>query len=158
MLTIEKEEGYPVALLDTLLVMVERSIGSRQYLSLFIQKDGVVHDVIENGRFACAFFASAKLTVISLTKGGVHSTVVETIEDMISSSWYTIDSPIPGSVVVWGDKLCSDGNNHKHIGFYLGNDVAVSTDGKTGVPTKHHVTYDDTRRIEAIYFHERLLG
>lgn len=162
MQTIFKEEGYPLAHLHTYLAMIEGGVGSQQYARLFVHREaGEPHDVIGNGKFACAYFASSILTLTALITQGVHTTVVETIEDMIKSEWYQIDDLLKGAVIIWGPKLASDGVHHKHIGFYLGNEVAISTDGITGIPTRHHVTYGTTdgqplRTIETIFFHEKL--
>ncbi len=163
MQTILTEEGAPVAYLETLLAMIEGSIGSNQYLRLFVydSEKRTTRDVIENGRFPCAFFASAMLKVLSLIQKDTHTMVTHTIEDLIGSGWYQIDQFRRGAVIVWGPKVASDGNPHKHIGFYVGENMAVSTDGVTGVPTKHHVTYGiedglPVRTIEALFFHEKL--
>lgn len=166
MKTVFLEEGWPLATLSTLLALVKNSIGSNQYLSLYVdmtQNGAVKHfDVIENGRFACAYYASSVLTLMNLLEGGVHTTVAETEKDLTESGWYNIATPIPGSVIVWADKVASDGKPHLHIGFYLEEDMVVSTDGNTGLPTKHHVTYgtkedgSPVREIKAIYFHDKL--
>jgi hypothetical protein len=160
--TIFKEEGAHVHHLETYLAMIEGGVGSRQYLQLFVHSvEGRPRDVIGDGRFACAYFASSILTLAALITQGVHTTVFETVEDMVRSKWYQINHLTKGAVVVWGPRLASDGNPHKHIGFYLGEELAVSTDGVTGVPTKHHVTYGieegrPNRSIEAVFFHEKL--
>lgn len=163
--TVLKEEGHPVAVLRTLLAKIEGSIGGGQYLSLYIELRGdnfVTHlDVIGNGRFACAYYVSALLHLMNLLTGAVHTTVTETVDDLLASGWYPISEPVPGAVIVWGPKLASDSRPHRHIGFSLGDDRAVSTDGVTGRPTEHHVTYGTenglpVRPIEVIYFHERL--
>ncbi|NCN12046.1 hypothetical protein GW937_01865 [Candidatus Kaiserbacteria bacterium] len=160
--TILIEEGHPIALFDTYLSMIEGSVGSKQYLRLFIKtKEGVPCDVIENGRFACAYFASSILTLTGLCTRGVHTTVTETIADMQQSNWYQIDHLTKGAVIIWSPKLCSDGNQHQHIGFSIGDDMAVSTDGQTGIPTKHDVTYrtilgPPVREISKIFFHDTL--
>lgn len=160
-----KEEGFPVALRLTLLTKIRGSIDSNQYLSLYVTVpgDGFVtyHDVIGSGRFACAYYVSAILHLVELTAGAVHTNVTETEEDLIASGWERTESLLPGAVIIWGPKLASDGQPHRHIGFYVGNDRAVSTDGVTGRPTEHHVTYgtengSPVRPIMAIYFHERL--
>lgn len=161
MRTIFKEEGGQLAHLDTYLAMIEGGVGSQQYQRLFVHKEGKVHDVIGNGKFACAYFASSILTLTALTSQGVHTTVFETIEDMVRSRWYQIEHLTRGAVIIWGPKLASDGNHHRHIGFYIDEETAISTDGVTGIPTRHHVTYGiedglPIRAIEAIYFHEKL--
>ncbi len=167
MKSVSLEEGWPLATLPTLLAMVKNSVGSNQYLSLYIdmtQNAAVKYfDVIETGRFACAFYASSILTLVNLMNDGVHTTVAETEKDLLQSGWYPIAAPMPGAVIVWADKMASDGKPHLHIGFYLGDDMAVSTDGKTGTVTKHHMTYgtkgdgSPAREIKAVYFHDKLL-
>jgi hypothetical protein len=169
--TVLKEEGHPVAPLKTLLAMVEGSVGTKQFLSLYTAVQSgrrVKHiDVIGRGRFACAYYASSILMLNTLSRSGdgsgLHTTVNETVQDMIDFGWYMIDELQRGAVVIWSPKLASDGQHHRHIGFYVGRNRAVSTDGKTGMPTRHHVTYGTkdglpVRPIEAIYFHERLLS
>ncbi len=162
-----KEEGHPVATLQTLLAMIEGSIGTGQYLQLFINKKqgkrrlGVKVDVIENGRFPCAFYFSSLLTLMNLLEGRVHTNVTETMEDLRLSGWYEIDEPTPGAVIIWKPKMASDGKLHRHIGFSIGGKRAVSTDSTTGKPTEHHVTYGETdgvptRPIEVIFFHKLL--
>ena len=42
------------------------------------------------------------------------------------------------------------------MGFYIGNNKAVSNDSSLGHPIKHHYTYNDTRKIEKIYWHSEL--
>jgi hypothetical protein len=165
MKTVFKEEGHPFAPLPTLLAKIEGSIDSQQYLSLYVQVregDQVTHkDVIGNGRFACAYYVSSLLTLVGLTEGHVHTTVTETINDMLASGWYEIDAPIPGAVILWAPKMASDSIPHRHIGFSLGGERVVSTDGTTGKPTLHHVTYGlnegrPVRVIEKILFHKSL--
>ncbi len=157
-----KEEGFPAALLHTLLATVEGSVGSREYARLYVQRDDGVYDVIKNGSFACAFFISSQLDRPRLIQGGVHTNVKETEEDLIASGWYRISFPVPGAIIIWAPKMASDKKAHRHIGLYLGDNKVVSTHGKTGIPTKHHVTYGTkrgrpVRPIEAIYFHQALL-
>lgn len=151
------EEGYPVALLETYLAMIHGSVGSNQYRKLFIDKneEGLL-DVIDDGDLACAYFVSAILTLFKLLSDGVHSYVTNTIVDMEKTGWYQTDTPKKGSVIIWGEKLCTDGLLHRHIGFYIGDERAVSTLLSVRSPAIHHYTYENTRKIEAIYFHERL--
>ena len=49
-----------------------------------------------------------------------------------------------------------DDEEHKHIGFYDGNNEAISNDSKSGTPQKHHWTYGEkdgkpVRKIIAVY-------
>jgi len=40
---------------------------------------------------------------------------------------------------------------HSHIGFYIGNKKAISSDFKKGVPAIRNFIYNNQRKIEAIY-------
>ncbi|MBP6881106.1 MAG: hypothetical protein KBC35_00560 [Candidatus Pacebacteria bacterium] len=161
--TIPEEEGWPVSILETYLAMIEGSVGSRQYLRLYVddKNEGCPRDVIDNGRFPCAYFSSSVMYLMTLLEKGPHTTVVKTVEWMLRSQWYQVYQLVIGAVITWGPKLGSDGKHHKHIGFYVGDEMAISTDGVTGIPTKHHFTYGvengrPVRKVEAIFFHEKL--
>jgi hypothetical protein len=161
--SVHKEEGHPAAVLPTLLAMAEGSIGSSMFLSLYVKRPDGPYDAIQKGKFPCAFCISFLLHGLGLIKD-VHTNVKETEEDLVASGWDRIEIPITGAVIIWAAKMASDKNPHRHIGLYLGNLEAISTDGTTGQPTKHHMTYgftDDgevSRKIEAIYIHPALLS
>jgi hypothetical protein len=156
MRTIRTEEGYPLALRDTYLAMIRGSVGSNQYRKLYIKRPDGICDVIGDGDLACAYFISSILTLCRLLKGGVHTTVTSTINDLVASGWKEAQDFKEGSVVVWGPKLCTDGLLHRHIGFYIGEEKAVSNVARVRKPAIHHITYNDTREIEKIYFHDKL--
>jgi hypothetical protein len=154
--TILAEEGYSLSLFDTYLAQIKGSVGSNQYRKLFVTRPEGVHEVIENGDLACAYFVSAILTLCNLMRDGVHTTVTATITDLEASGWKLSPKLKVGSVVIWKPKLCTDGLQHRHIGFYIGGKMAVSNVAKLRTPAVHHVTYQGTRQIEAIYFHHKL--
>ena len=156
MKTILAEEGYSLSLIDTYLAQINGSVGSNQYRKLFITKPAGVQDVIDDGDLACAYFVSSILTLCNLMNGGVHTTVTATVADLDSSGWKQSKKLEVGSVVVWKPKLCEDGLLHRHIGFYIGNKMAVSNVAKLRTPAVHHVTYEGSRQLEAIYFHHKL--
>ncbi len=161
MYSILQEEGRPLALLPSYLSMIRSSVGSWQYRTLFVEDLHGAVDVIDNGDLACAFFVSSLLSLFSLIKGGVHTTVDVTVADLHKSGWYESGHLRAGSVIVWAKKLCTDGIQHRHIGFYLDHELAVSNDPKRRSPQAHHYTYgerDDQpiRKIEAVYFHPSL--
>lgn len=123
--------------------------------------------VIMNGDLACAYFVSSILTLCDLTKGGVHTTVDETVLDIEASDWRKISEVKPGAIIVWSAKLSTDGLKHRHIGFALANNMAISNISEKRVPGIHHITYGEEgtstyqnstyRAIESIYFHPDLL-
>lgn len=162
MKSILSEEGYPLALMPTYLAWIEGSVGSRQYRKCFVDRRSGPFDVIGDGDLACALYVSAILKLFNLTQGGVHTTVTETVLDLTDSGCPQIDDVRPGAIIVWGKKLCTDGLHHRHIGFSLGGDRAVSTCPKVRTPIEHHFTYGEVdgrpvRPIEAIFFPDILL-
>ncbi len=161
MRTIRKEEKYPLALLETYLSVVEKSVGSEMFRTLYVRKGRRLVDVIDNGDLACAYFVSAILHLFGLIRGGVHTTVKETERDMIASGWERIARPKKGCIIFWTWKMGTDGAPHRHLGFYMGKDEAISNSSEHKVPTRHHFTYGKekgkpARKIEALYSHPRL--
>ena len=77
----------------------------------------------------------------------LHATVEGTVKDLENSGWKRIKTPKEGSVLIWEEK-----NSHKHIGFYLGKNKAVSNSSEKRVPKTHHFTYNGKRKIESIWF------
>ena len=108
---------------------------------------------MRNGELSCAFFVSGILKMFDLASG-LHGTVDGTVKDLEKSGWQKIDKPEIGSVIVWEGKEYDDGEIHKHIGFYIGDDQAISNSTKQGFPVKHEWTFDGKRIIEAIYRRE----
>lgn len=163
MKSIRKEEGHPLALRDTYLAMIEGSTGSAQYRKLFVHRHDGPYDVIGNGDLACAFFTSSILHLFGLIRGGVHTTVDETLRDMLRSGWKEVADPEPGAVVVWGLKLSdTDGIKHRHIGFCVSDTLAVSTNSKRRSPQLHHIngltTEDGSERPVVAYYTHFIIG
>lgn len=162
MYSIEKEEGYPLAIFDSYMAMLSGSVDSNQYRRLYVNGGGGIIDIIGDGDLACALFVSSILMHFRLMQGGMHTTVDWTIKDLaLDSGWYEIDTVVPGSVIVWAEKICTDGMNHRHIGFFMGDDKAISNDAKKRTPQLHHYTFGEQegkplRKIEALYFHRDL--
>ncbi len=144
------------------LMLIENSVKGQNWMfrNFYIEKDGKELDSLEDGKNSCAVFVSSILVLCNELFNwihGVHATVVSTQDDMIKSGWYEIKEPKPGAVLVWEKKMGHNGKMHSHIGFYMGNDKAVSNDSRgTGFPHKHHYTYNDTRKVENIYWHPNL--
>lgn len=137
--------------------MIKNSPKSRLFRNLFVTGGkGDKRDVLENGRDSCAFFVSSILKIFSLVDFP-HATVNVTLKDMAKNGWRETKKLKPGDVLLWEEK-----NGHKHIGFYIGGDKAVSNAFfyfKKRVPAVHHFTYGKTRnnqprrKIEKIFTH-----
>lgn len=150
------------------LTQIGNSVKCKNYLfrNFYVEKDEEVSDSLEKGKNSCAVFVCYILYSFNslldfLGKKHwiefIHLTVVSTEKDLIKNEWYEIDTPKPGAILVWEKKIGHDGKLHSHIGFYIGNKMAVSNDsGGSGFPHKHHFTYNGTRKIEKIYWNQNL--
>ncbi len=144
------------------LAMIENAAKGENWIfrNFYIEKDGEVLDSLEDGKSSCAVFVSGILILLNDLFHwikGPHTTVISTEKDMIESGWHEIDSVKPGAILIWERKDGHDGKSHLHIGFYVGNDEAISNSSRdTGFPARHHYTYNDTRKIEKIYWHSAL--
>lgn len=145
------------------LAMIENSAKGENWMfrNFHIVKDGTEVDALEDGGLSCAAFVSAVLYLhnsllefldkphwIKLT----HANVVSTEQDMRENGWLEIKELKPGAVLIWEKQ-----NGHKHIGFYTGEEQAVSNSSQgNGFPRKHHFTFNDTRKIEQVLWHPEL--
>ena len=132
-----------------LLAVIKNSIGSNLFRNFYAEVDGERTDVMRNGDLSCAFYVSSILTLFKFIKE-VHGTVDSAVKDLKESGWEIIKEPEIGSVLVWEKTDFGDNDIHKHIGFYMGSDRAVSNNCKLGYPTDHHLTFDGTRKIDMI--------
>lgn len=156
--TIHNKHTVKFRLLDSYLAVIKNSVGSRMFRNLYASVAGVTTDVSRDGQLSCAFFVSSVLTMLALIKSS-HATVTSTVQDLRESGWQEIPTntqePPVGSVIVW-EKIDFGGNNlHGHIGFYIGNNTAISNDEATGVPATHP-WLSTKRKIEFIFYHPKL--
>lgn len=137
----------------TYLVAIGNSVGTKMFRHLFAEVDGRLTDITRAGGLSCAFFASSVLVMFGLIKSQ-HGTVAGTVADLERSGWKKARSPRPGAVLVWEARRGSDGAMHKHIGFYLGDEKAVSNGSAASRPTRHHWTFGarSPRKVEAIWW------
>ena len=140
-------------LLETYLQMVKNHIGSKSFRNAYAMVNGKKTDITKNGDSSCAFFASSILVIFKLIKE-IHVTVSGTIKDMKKHSWEEVDKPKEGCVLIWKEK--ETGEKHKHIGFYIGNNKAVSNNPKKKCPTKHRWNIYDGRKVEAIFWNSKI--
>jgi hypothetical protein len=134
---------------DTYLAVIKNSVGSKMFQNLFALVDGAKKDIVKNGNLSCAFFVSAVLVIFGFIKA-IHSTVTGTEKDLLSSGWEKVIKPKPGDVLIWETREDGD-EKHGHIGFFIGDNWAISNDSKRGVISRHHWTYNSRRKVIAIY-------
>jgi hypothetical protein len=139
---------------DTLLSMVRGSVGSTMFRHAYFQQGTRKADEIRGGNVACAFYVSNMLSMFSLIKRG-HTTVTSTERDMKESGWKEIPRPRLGCVLIWEETIFPSGP-HRHIGFFVGSNQAVSTNSKRRKVARHHASFHGKRKIERAYWHPRL--
>jgi len=145
---------------DTYLAVIKSSVGSKLFRNSYAKINGKKIDILENGSLSCAFFASSLLKIFGLIKE-LHATVDGTVKDLKKFSWRESKKAKTGSILVWEAKKGNDGKLHKHNGFYIGNNKAISNNDKLRTPRIHHRTYGikngrPVRKIEAIFWNKKL--
>lgn len=145
---------------DTYLAVVKNSVGSSMFRQFFAKVDGQPLDILRNGELSCAYFVSAILYLFQFIKKP-HTTVTSTVKDMEENGWVNIKEPKVGSVLVWEGIESKEGENHKHIGFYVGESKAISNSSRSGRSVEHHWTFGiknghSNRKVENIYWNNKL--
>ncbi len=140
---------------ENYLTMIRGSVGTNMFRNLYAEIEWAKKDITENGNLSCAFFVSSLLKILGLTKE-IHATVDGTVRDLLSSEWYEISEPKVGAVLVWEKVDFGENSFHKHIGFYMGENKAISNDAKIGNPQIHDYTFEGTRKIEKILWNKKL--
>lgn len=140
---------------DTYLSMIQNSLGSKMFRTIYAVIDKKKKDILENGRVACALYVSS-LLVINKLMGEIHATVDSTVKALKKTGWKNISKPRLGCIIVWEKVDFGKNDLHKHIGFYIGNRQAISNSSKKGYPVKHDVTFNGKRKIELLLWHPKL--
>lgn len=150
------EERPAMVLYNSYLAMIKNSMGGRLWRNFYYQKkNGRAADMLQNGNLSCAYFVSSILLHFGLIKE-FQVEVGETVAAMKEAGWQPIEKPVPGSVIVWGNRYFKKSRTwHKHIGFFLGPGRAVSNSSERRYPIVHHLRYKG-RKVEGFFWHPRL--
>ena len=145
--------------LATLLSAVRGTVGSVLFASLYVRQDGKLSDILEGGRVSCAYFVSVLLHALKLIETP-HATVSGTVADLEGHGWIRLDRPRPGAVLLW-EPADHDGSANRHLGFYVGDDRAISNSTSQRVIAEHHWTFGEhdgrpVRGVKAVYWHPTL--
>lgn len=148
---------------DNYLAMINNAPGSLLWRNNYALVNGKKQDLLYNGNSSCAYFVSTILKIFDLIKA-VHVTVEGTEKDLQESGWQMIplNSKMPsGSILVWEKKrfknpITKKEEFHLHLGFYLGNEKAISNSEMNGFPLIHHYTYDGTRKLLRAYWNPKI--
>lgn len=143
---------YPLVL-KNLIAFTEGSVGSESFRNLYFETPDGEKNILRGGELSCAFFVSSVLKIFSLI-GGIHTTVSGAQKDLIESGWEEIKKPRPGVIILWTPQIKENGESHRHLGFYVGDNQAVHNDGdKRKVPVVDLWNY---RPVEKIYWNKKL--
>jgi hypothetical protein len=137
---------YPFRNKRSLAALIKNSLGCPLWRNFYYSEG----DAMENGDLSCAFYVSTLLLMTKATPS-IHGTVKHLSEDMESYGWYEIaeDGVFQfGDVLIWEPaKQGSSAGTHQHIGFFMEDKFAVSNSSSNGFPVRHHLTYNDTRKV-----------
>ncbi|MDO8495537.1 MAG: hypothetical protein Q7S32_03380 [bacterium] len=139
--------------------LITNSVGTQMFRNFWAEVEGSTRDVLEDGQLSCASFVSSILVLKGLISGP-HAMVVSTIKGMEAAGWVKISELKPGAILLWEKSLIGSHSNN-HIGFYIGDEKAVSNSSEERSPIIHHWTYGEEngkpkRKVEAIYWHSKL--
>lgn len=124
--------------------IIKASRGSQMFRRLYVLENNKKKDILKNGELSCAYYLSSILKIFDLISQS-HATVKSTIKDMRKSGWRPTKKLKPGNVLIWQEKKFPDGIIHQHLGFYLGQDKAISHRLEKKMPIVHHFTYGRTK-------------
>lgn len=154
-----KEPKVTLRIFDTYISMVNNSVGSKTWQTVWADIDGVKTDVTQGGVLSCAVFVSSILKNFDWVKK-THATVSSTVKDLEESGWTSIDSPKAGAVVVYEGVEFDDGEINEHIAICVSDTEAISNSYIKKVPVKHNIDMEyegKTRKIADILYNSKLL-
>ena len=143
-----KKQKIVLRVFETYLRIIENSVGSKMFRTLIADVDGRRTDVLHDGELSCAVFVSSILKLVGLMPE-VRATVTSTVADLEAAGWKRSRTPQQGDIIVWEEKQFAD-ESHRHIGFYMGEEMAISNSFKRKVPMKHHWMCEKNRQVELI--------
>lgn len=127
------------------LQFIRNSVGSNMFRNFYVKTSSKGEfDAFGDGDNSCAFYVSSVLLIFKKISS-MHGLVSNTIEDMKKSGWTLVDDPQPGDVLVWEAEQYADGL-HEHIGFYIGDNRAISTSVKAKTPLQHDMNFGESNR------------
>ena len=156
----KKSLDVKIILKESYTKAIKNSVGSNLFRNFYAYVNGEKKDVLEDGVLSCAIHTSSILSLFKLIPD-VHATVQGTVADLIKSGWIKIKKPKEGAVLVWEAKKFRNDSVHKHIGFYIGKNKAISNYSKKHRPILHHWTYGikngrPVRKVEQIFWNKKL--
>lgn len=134
---------------------INNSVDSKLFQNLFAEVSGGEKDLTDAGSMSCALFVSSILMLYHMIEvdKAPHATINGLLQNMKDSGWQQVSEEElnPGDILVWVPIIDVDNKEHKHIGFYIGDESAISNSTEKRTPKKHHYKYDGKRNIESCW-------
>ena len=138
------------------LAVIKNSVDSKMFKHIYVLDDNQEKDILEDGKLSCAYYVSCILKIFNLIdqETSPHAAVNGLIKNIVNSGWEETKDLKIGNIILWDEKKYPSGKFHSHVGFYLGDDKAISNSGEDGHPIIHHYTYESKRKIIKIFTHK----
>ena len=143
---------------ESYIAMIKNSKNSRMFTDFYARVNKKKKNITKNGELSCAYFVSSVLKIFNLISD-IHLTVKGTVNDLLESGWISIKKPKIGGILLWEQKnfgIRNKPNRHYHIGFYIGNNKAISNSASKKKIAIHHFTFNNKRKIIKIYWNKKL--
>lgn len=150
-----KNQKVVPIIFDSYIALIKNSLGSKLFRNFYAKVDGKETDIMRNGELSCAFHASSILALSKLIHS-VHGTVISTVKDLKENGWKEIKKPEIGSVLIWEIFDSASNKIQRHIGFFIGNNKAISNDSKLGYPIEHPWKAKGKLEIQNILWNSRI--
>lgn len=138
---------YSSALSRKYIETVMGSVNSLKYRQHHVlTSDGITQTVFADSGVASAYHVSSILNSLQLSLGEIRLNILDILADLEVSAWERTKTLSKGAVVVWEPYSYVSGKPRQHIGFYIGNDRAVSNISDAHIPTEHDVYFRDEKR------------
>lgn len=137
---------------ENYLQTIKNSCGTLMFRNVYIQDDqGQKVDVMQNGNLSCAIFVTSILCQFNKIDGR-HATVQGTVKALEKYNWTkeNINNLEIGDILIW-DIPNDKSYIHQHIGFYIGDNLAISNSSENGFPIIHHFTFQSARNLISAY-------
>lgn len=144
----------------TYLSVIKGSVGTNMFRHFYARIDGEETDTMEDGLKACAFYVSSVLAVFGVLDKP-HSLVSSLVAAIEKAGWQKVESgPEPGDVLVWEPaRPTPEDEPIDHIGFYIGEERAISNLWRERTPGEHDWLFrgSSERQVVAIYRGKHLM-
>jgi|TARA_Y100000294_G_scaffold175446_1_gene195540 hypothetical protein len=148
-----EKSKFEILTYQNYLSMIKASQGSKMFRRVYVLDNHKKRDILKGGQLSCAYYVSCILKIFNLISD-LHTTVDGAVKDILENKWELTEKLVSGNILVWEDKESLNGEIHSHLGFYLGQDKAISNSGNKRAPIIHHYTYNQERKIIKILTHK----